>query len=220
MSLKAEVKRKTLHLSGLLIPLFYFYFGIELTLIFVSMALIVFFMIEPYRISQNRSKNLLKSVKPFLAKEVYSFLNERVEKINERLLEISREEERICIGAHIYFAIASLITIILFPKYIAIGAISVATVGDAMAALIGKRFGKHRFKNGKSWEGSGAFFISALLIFLLVLPYGYSRELVILGAIVGAMVGTLVEFFDVPPNDNFSNQIFISLSIYLLAFLL
>jgi len=220
VSLKIEIKRKTLHLSGLIIPIFYFYFGAELTIIFTSMALIAFFIIEPYRISQRKSREFLKGIRPVLTKEIYAFLNERIDKINKRLREIAREEERMCIGAHIYFAVGALITIILFPQYIAIGAIAVATVGDAMAAIVGKSLGRHRFANGKSWEGSAALFLSALPIFLLVLPYGYPIDFVILGSLLGASVGTIVEFYDLPPNDNFSNQIFMSLALYILALLL
>ena len=47
-------------------------------------------------------------------------------------------------------------------------------VGDAFAALIGKRFGKHKIKlpfadPRKSWEGSAAMFLSAVLSVLTVL---------------------------------------------------
>ena len=47
-------------------------------------------------------------------------------------------------------------------------------VGDAFAALIGKRFGKHKIKlpladPRKSWEGSAAMFLSAVLSVLIVL---------------------------------------------------
>ncbi len=206
-------------MTGLLVPLLYYLVGWDYTLIFVSIALIAFFIFEPYRISKQRSVDFLNSVKPFITAEIYAFLNQRIDKINERLRDIAREEERICIGAHIYFAVASLITIILFPRYIAIGAITVATVGDAMAALVGKSLGKHRFKNGKSWEGSAAFFLSAFVILLLILPMGYSMDFVLLASVVGATVGMLVEFYNLPPNDNFSNQIFISLALYLLTLL-
>ncbi len=217
MSLKAELKRKTLHLSGLLIPLSYYYLGKELTLIFIAIALIAFFIIEPFRTSRKLGKDIVEGIRPFIAPEIYNFLNESIEKIDKKIREIAREEENICIGAHVYFAIASLIVIILFPMYIAIAAISVATLGDAVAALIGKSLGKHRFKNGKSIEGSLSFFVVALILLLWILTLGYSYPYVIYASIIGAVIGTIVEFYDFPPNDNFSNQIFISLALYLLT---
>ncbi|OYT59188.1 phosphatidate cytidylyltransferase [Euryarchaeota archaeon ex4484_178] len=217
MSLKAELKRKALHLSGLLIPLSYFYFGKDLTIIFIAIALIAFFIIEPFRTSQKLGKDIVEGIRPFITREIYKFLNESMERIDRRIREIAREEENICIGAHVYFAIASLIVIILFPMYIAISAIAVATLGDAVAAIIGKSLGKHRFKNGKSVEGSSAFFIVALLLLLWILPMGYTYPYVIYASITGAIIGTVVEFYDFPPNDNFSNQIFISLALYILT---
>jgi len=47
-------------------------------------------------------------------------------------------------------------------------------IGDAFAALIGKRFGKHKIRwrfadNKKSWEGSAAMFLSSVLSVLTVL---------------------------------------------------
>ncbi len=217
--MSSEFQRKAFHLTGLVIPVFYLIVGREWTITVLAITLIVFFMIEPLRVSSFKAKKFLEKMSSYLTPEIYKFLDERVDKIMKSLREIEREEEKMCIGAHIYFSIASLIVIILFPQMVAIGAISVATIGDAVAAIIGRPFGKHRFKNGKSWEGSIAFFISAFFILLGILPYGYSMPFAISGAFLGAIIGTLVELYNVPPNDNFSNQIFISLALYLLLFL-
>lgn len=215
--MEIEIKRKLLHLSGLLVPLLYVLVGREWSIDVISVALVVFFMIEPLRVYPLESKEILERMHPYITEEMYRFLNERIDKLTKSIKEIEREEERLCIGAHIYFAIASLIVIILFPKWIVIGAITVATVGDALAAIVGRRFGKHRFKNGKSWEGSTAFFISSFLVLFFSLSGFYSPMFVFIAAIIGSVVGTLVELYNVPPNDNFSNQIFISLTLYILT---
>ncbi|AGB05396.1 dolichol kinase [Aciduliprofundum sp. MAR08-339] len=214
------MKRKLLHLSGLLVPLLYVIVGKEWSIVVISIALIVFFMIEPLRVYSLESKKIVERMRPYVTEEMYRFLNERIDKLTKSIKEIEREEERLCIGAHIYFAVASLIVIILFPKWIVIGAIAVATLGDALAAVIGKKYGKHRFRNGKSWEGSTAFFITSFIVLLLVLFSHYPIEYVILAAIIGSIVGALVELYNVPPNDNFSNQIFISLALYVLTFMM
>ncbi len=218
--MEIEMKRKLLHLSGLLVPLLYVIVGKEWSIVVISIALIVFFMIEPLRVYSLESKKIVERMRPYVTEEMYRFLNERIDKLTKSIKEIEREEERLCIGAHIYFAIASLIVIILFPKWIVIGAIAVATLGDALAAVIGKKYGKHRFRNGKSWEGSTAFFITSFIVLLLVLFSHYPIEYVILAAIIGSIVGALVELYNVPPNDNFSNQIFISLAFYVLTFMM
>lgn len=73
-------------------------------------------------------------------------------------------------------------------------------VGDAFAALIGKRFGKHKIKlpfadHRKSWEGSGAMFVCSVLSVLTVLLVRGSLEFgaCLLIALLAAAVTTYVE---------------------------
>ena len=73
-------------------------------------------------------------------------------------------------------------------------------VGDAFAALIGKRFGKHRIRlpfadPRKSWEGSAAMFLSALISVLTVLLIrgGLSFGSCLLTALVAAAATTYTE---------------------------
>ena len=73
-------------------------------------------------------------------------------------------------------------------------------VGDAFAALIGKQFGKHKIKlpmadPRKSWEGSAAMFLSAVISVLAVLlvrgGLGFGACLMI--ALLAALATTYVE---------------------------
>jgi dolichol kinase len=73
-------------------------------------------------------------------------------------------------------------------------------VGDAFAALVGQRFGKHKITlpfadSRKSWEGSGAMFVCSLLSVLTVLlirgGMGFGRCLLI--SLAGATATTFVE---------------------------
>lgn len=73
-------------------------------------------------------------------------------------------------------------------------------VGDAFAALIGKRFGKHKIKlpvadHRKSWEGSAAMFLSAVLSVLTVLLIrgGLGVGTCLFISLVAAIVTTCVE---------------------------
>ena len=59
-------------------------------------------------------------------------------------------------------------------RYLVLACVYAWGVGDAFAALIGKQFGKHKTKlpfadPRKSWEGSAAMFLSAVLSVLVVL---------------------------------------------------
>ncbi|HIP89138.1 MAG TPA: phosphatidate cytidylyltransferase [Thermococcus paralvinellae] len=199
MSMKCELKRKALHLTGLTVPLSYLIFGREVTLTFVAITLVLFLILEPFRIVEHLRDRV---------KEKLGLYVDIIEKVEREIETIAREHEKRSIGAHIYFTLAALIVICFFPEDIAIGSIAVATLGDAIAAIIGKPFGKHRFKNGKSIEGSLAYFLTALLILIPLMGFFH--------AIIGASAGTLAEFYELPPDDNFSNQLAIAITLYVL----
>lgn len=208
MDFKGEMLRKSLHLTGLLVPASYFLFGKEKTLIFISLAIIIFFIIEPYRVSNETTKKIIEGIKPLLKEDKLDMVDKSIESINRKIMEITREEEKMWIGAHIYFAISALLVVLFFPKNIAMSVLSVATVSDAFAAIAGIKFGKHKLKNGKSLEGSLAFFLSALIIYLFFIPWHQ--------ALLVSLVGTIVELYNIPPNDNFSNPLVMAFTAYLL----
>ena len=199
MSMKSEIKRKSLHLSGLTVPAVYLFFGRDIALFFVGLSFVVFIILEPLRIVEHLRDKLKKKLGIYVDRQL-------IEIVEGEIDTIAREHEKKSIGAHIYFALAAFIIVYFFPKDIAIGSIVVATLGDAIAAIIGKPFGKHRFKNGKSLEGSLAFFITSLLI--LSIPMDIPH------AVIGALAGTLAEFYELPPDDNFSNQLSVALTLY------
>lgn len=91
-----------------------------------------------------------------------------------------------------------------------LGAMGVAVLGfaDPAAALIGRRFGKHPLVNGRTLEGSGAFFVVAVIAILTVLltlhpglVTGWRLPLVAVGA---GLAGTLFELFSFRIDDNLS----------------
>ena len=92
-----------------------------------------------------------------------------------------------------------LITVLAFERELAIPAILYAQVGDPAAEIVGRRWGRHRIRSGKSLEGSLGFFFASLAVGLaccLVLPL--SPGIVALGALVAA----LAEVAPLPVGDN------------------
>ena len=101
---------------------------------------------------------------------------------------------------------------------IAVAGVMAMTWGDALAALIGKRIGRHRYQVGqsdRSWEGSAAMFLASTAAMFLVLlllpgsslcplspPIGAGRSL--LAALVGATFATLAEAVSPHGTDNLS----------------
>ena len=70
-------------------------------------------------------------------------------------------------------------------------------VGDAMAALFGKRFGKHKIYMKKSFEGSMAMFISSIIVVLafLLLKGIVDIYAAIITSVVVSLAVTTVELF-------------------------
>ncbi len=85
-------------------------------------------------------------------------------------------------------------------------AVAVLGVGDPLAALIGRRFGRVKLLHGRSLEGSLAFLLSAwaAAFGLLLAFHGLSpaRALAVAGA--GALAGALAELFSLRVDDNLS----------------
>jgi dolichol kinase len=99
------------------------------------------------------------------------------------------------------FLIANLFCIIFFSKSIAIASLVFLTYGDAMATIIGKKYGRIRFFKGKSLIGTASFFITCLALgigmkFLPGLELGFPVIL------IGAFVAAIVELLPIPLDDN------------------
>jgi phytol kinase len=126
----------------------------------------------------------------------------------------------------VYFAIAITLLFLAFWRagspadkgYIAAAGTMAMTWGDALASIVGKRFGRHRYRvagSTRSYEGSAAMFVaSALSMFLTILlvpgsPLGpltpaLSLGPALLAAVVAALVATLAEAISPAGADNLS----------------
>jgi dolichol kinase len=92
-----------------------------------------------------------------------------------------------------------LTTLLAFQRAFAIPAMFYAQIGDPAAEVLGRRWGRHRLRSGKSLEGSlGCFLVSALIgLFcsqLLPLNPGI--------AVWGALVAAVAEAAPLPIGDN------------------
>ncbi|UCE25857.1 MAG: phosphatidate cytidylyltransferase [Candidatus Zixiibacteriota bacterium] len=108
-----------------------------------------------------------------------------------------------------YILISVCLTVALFEKPIAIAALVFIIVGDTLAALVGRPYGRHRFFRGKSVEGSLACLAGTFLV-SMILP-GISLWV---GA-VGAVIATVVEAFSFNVDDNISVPLLSGLSMTL-----
>lgn len=121
-----------------------------------------------------------------------------------------------------YLTALTLLSLTLSPLPCAVGLAALA-VGDPVAGLIGRRYGRIRLVHGRSLEGTLAFAVSATLLSVPValafapgLPWGLA--LVIGGA--GALGGALAELLSLRVDDNLSIGLSASLAAGVTAVLL
>ena len=115
-----------------------------------------------------------------------------------------------------------------FPRgfeYYALAGIMAMTWGDAFAAIIGKRFGKHSYKvpgkknHRRTLEGSLACFIftfAAVSITLAILS-SLTLPLILIGGLIVAIVGTLLEAVSPYGTDNLTVPIVIAIVLFWLG---
>jgi dolichol kinase len=96
----------------------------------------------------------------------------------------------------LYILLSGLLCILFFEKHIAAAAITFIIVGDVAAAMVGRRWGRHRLRGSKTLEGSLGFLVVALLVAHLIptIPWTVGT--------IGAVVATVVEGATIHRDDN------------------
>ena len=101
---------------------------------------------------------------------------------------------------------AAALSALLFPVPFSGQAMAVMLLGDTAAALIGRRFGRIRFFNGKSLEGSLAFLVTGIAVILAGFFCWHYSVGTMLGGVLGVVAAALLEFFnrELRLDDNFT----------------
>ncbi len=94
-------------------------------------------------------------------------------------------------------ALGIIFSLAFFPFNIAICGILQICIGDSIACLMGKKFGKSRifYSPEKTWLGSFCFFLTAFLVQLPFISLGDS--------LLTALIGALLESLPIEALDNF-----------------
>jgi len=196
---KSELLRKSIHFCSLSIPIIYYFITKEAALS-ILIPLTLFTVIIDF------SRFFFKPLNAIIQK-VFGFLM-REHEIDSRKKNLN--------GAS-YVFIAATITIWIFPKIIFITAFTMLIICDIAAALIGRRYGKHKFL-AKSLEGTLAFFIfSIFVVFLTPKAEGLWFEYFI--GIIGGFVGAIFENISYGwADDNLTIPISIGLTMWALYY--
>jgi dolichol kinase len=183
-SYRIELIRKAIHLCSLSIPIIYFFTPRAVALTIIIPITLWFIAVDIARHYHRPMQDWFYGVFGWLLRPRESDLKKK--RLN---------------GAT-YVFISATLCIFFFPKLIAITSFSILIISDLTAALVGRRFGKHRFL-GKTSEGSLAFFVSAIIVVLLTPKIEYQVGEYIIGT-VAASFGAIVEALPFDIDDNLS----------------
>lgn len=122
------------------------------------------------------------------------FGGEKINALITRYLGVMiRPHEKKNLTGATYILTSSILTILLFDKPIAIAAISYIVLGDTAGAIIGRLWGRVKFRQ-KSLEGSIGFFFASSIVAVIV-P-GISLWVKIAGALTATVVEALTLYVD------------------------
>ncbi len=161
---RAEISRKVLHVSSVLIPLIYVFVQRGLMLWLLTAGLAIAAVVEVLRYAHPGFRTLFRDQLGFMVRSV--------------------EWHRLT--GSTYVLLGALLAVALFPKPIAIVVLIILSISDSAASLVGLNFGRTRFL-GKSLAGSLAFFFTALAILWPAEPISHGV------AFLAAAVATLAE---------------------------
>jgi dolichol kinase len=169
-----ELNRKLVHLSSVSIPIGIYFLPKRTCLQILFLLTVLFLSIEILRMVHRPTSRIF-----------YTFFG-----------PILRRKERFTLTGSTTLLMSSLVCVLVFQKPIAVAALCFLIVGDTMAALVGKSFGRIKVFR-KTVEGSLACLGTCVVIVLIVPPL----ELIV--GLIGAFVATLIELLPIPLDDNF-----------------
>jgi phytol kinase len=199
LNFKRELARKFVHLLSVLILIIYIFasdiFNVKIALMILVFILIVSLEFEYFRIEVGNKIPILGRVWKY----------------------VRRDKEKGKIGGDVFFIVGAILVLAIFDLRIAIVAMLMTTFGDAAAALIGKKYGKHWLKHLKerAWEGILAEFFVDVFIGIMVFFWGFWSNPALfynwqLWVVVGVMsfVATAVETLIYKMDDNLVIPVF------------
>ncbi len=196
-----ELVRKLIHLCSLSIPIIYYFIP-------RSSAIIILAVFTVFAVILDLGRYFFPGIGKIFYK-IFGFL----------LRKHEVDSKRKNLNGATYVFISALICAIIFPKLFFITAFCILIISDSSAALVGRKFGRHKFL-AKSLEGTLAFFISASIVVIFTPKVEYTAAEYLIGFIAAA-VGAIVENISFGfADDNLSIPISVSLTMWGLYLLL
>lgn len=143
-----ELARKAIHICSIAIPLIYYHIPQKLALVLLTILFLGFFIVD-------FAKMFAPPIAAWYFKTFGSLLRPH-----------EKDQTKKRFNGATFVTLSALLTVAIFPKIIAIAAFAILIVADTAAALVGRKFGKHKLFS-KTLEGSIAFLIAAIAVVLL-----------------------------------------------------
>jgi dolichol kinase len=181
---KSEFIRKSIHLCSLSIPTIYYFISREHAIELLVPMFLGFFVVDLARFYHEPTRDWFYRWFGWLL----------------RKHESDTKSKRLTGATNILFS--AIVCVLIFPKIITVNAFAILIISDITSALVGRRFGRHRFFQ-KSLEGSTGFFVSAVVVVLLAPKIeGIPMEYVV--GIIAAAAGAVTESLSTTVDDNIS----------------
>lgn len=197
ISYTQEILRKGIHLCSLTFPIGYIF--VDKSILMVALFILLFFALIIDLFSKFSSGFRELYLRYFGA-----------------MLRPHEKNDKLLLNGASWVLISAVLVFGIFPKIIAITAFTILIISDMMAALWGRKYGKHKLFD-KSWEGTLAFMISG---FMVVSIYWITLSAPItyfVFGFLGAIVGGFIEAASVTlkMDDNLSIPISVGIIMWL-----
>jgi dolichol kinase len=138
-------------------------------------------------------------------------------------ISLMRASEQASPSAPVILTLAALVPLAAISNIVLpLAALTIAVVGDALASICGRLYGRHKigFFPAKSYEGLIAGMCSGFVAGFLVLLLGYGIVPAVVLALAGSLVLGGVDLLKISISDNFLNPVLIPLGMFAVASLL
>lgn len=196
--MRTEPSRQLLHLSGLLFIILAQFIEKEVTIVYFFIMALFFLLYSEYVKREE--------------KKLANILNRLENKFRNFTLKFERGEHlKNPFQGAFWFYLSCAITLLVFPFHIASAACSMLAVGDSFSTLFGIKFGRHKIRKNKSFEGSLACFLGSFAIGLFFVNPILS--------LTGAIAATFAEL-STKINDNLTIPIASGFVMFLFSILI
>lgn len=184
---KQELLRKAVHLSSIWMPVSLYYIPKQFNVIMFGVFALLNILIEIavyYKVS---------------------YISALYNKLFAKMSRARSDGKFHFSGAPPMYASACLTALCFTPRIAACG-FTILILSDTAAALIGRKWGRHRLPNGKSLEGSLSFFFTGCLIVCAFSFVGHLPSIVFFIWLCGVCLACIMELFNeqIHIDDNFS----------------